>query len=178
MTRTELELKLNQDRAWVLATWTAFSPEDLTRPLTVSREDPATKWSALDHLAHLAGIETVFNGIIRRYVVGHPVPIAIMRNADGSKASMDEVMARVHELNEIWVQEHRGKTLSEVIALGQRVRAETLALLAELTDEQLQEKVPDAPWADGTLAGILGVNGDHARQHHGWVTRSLATATS
>jgi hypothetical protein len=83
-------------------------------------------------------------------------------------------MIRVHALNEVWVNEQRGKSLSEIVALGQKVRAETLVLLANWTDEQLQERVPDAPWADGTVGGILAVNGDHARQHHGWVTRSLA----
>ncbi len=174
MTRTELELKLHRDRAWTLETWAAYSHEDLTRGITVSRDQPETKWSALDHLAHLSGIETVFNALIRRHLAGDPQPIGFMRNADGTKAELPEIMARVHALNETWVSEHRGKSFSEVVALGQRVRAETLALLAELTDDELQQRVPDAPWADGTVGGILGVNGDHARQHHGWVTRSLA----
>jgi hypothetical protein len=82
-------------------------------------------------------------------------------------------MTRVHALNEAWVKKHRDKSFSEVVALGQKIRGETLALLAELTDEQLEERLPDAPWADGTIGGVIAVNGDHARQHHGWVTRGL-----
>jgi hypothetical protein len=40
MTRIEIEIKLNRDRAWTLETWAALSAEDLTRDLTVSRDNP------------------------------------------------------------------------------------------------------------------------------------------
>ena len=33
---------------------------------------------------------------------------------------------------------------------------------------------PRIPWGDGTMGGILAINGDHARQHHGWVMKGLA----
>lgn len=83
-------------------------------------------------------------------------------------------MARVHALNEKWIIEQRGKSFDEVVALGQQVRADTLVLVARLTEAQLNEKVPGAPWGDGTIGGILAINGDHARQHYGWVTNGLA----
>lgn len=51
-------------------------------------------------------------------------------------------MTIVHAMNEKWVNEHKSKTLGEVIALGQTVRSATLALLGRLTDEQLGEKIP------------------------------------
>lgn len=174
MNRHEIEIKLNQERAWTLETWASLRPDELTRSITTSKHDPEASWTAKDHLAHLAGIEAAFNGIIRRYIAGDPSPIGIMKNADGSPASREEVMTRVHAMNEAWVQKHRDKSFSEVVALGQKIRGETFALLAELTDAQLAETLPGAPWADGTIGGVIAVNGDHARQHHGWVTRGMS----
>ena len=83
-------------------------------------------------------------------------------------------MATVHEMTESWVVQHRDKALPEVVALGQRARAETLALLAELTDAQLAEKLPGAPWADGTIGGVLATNAMHGRMHWGWVKEGMA----
>jgi len=174
MNRTEIEIKLNQERAWMLETWAAMLPDDLARRITMSKHDPEASWSAKDHLAHLAGIEKAFNSIIRRHIAGDPNPIGIMKNSDGSATSREEVMTRVHAMNEAWVDKHRDKSFSEVVALGQKIRGETLALLAELSDEQLAGRLPGAPWADGTIGGVIAVNGDHARQHHGWVTRGLS----
>jgi hypothetical protein len=174
MNRTEIEIKLNQERAWTLETWAAMPADALTRSITKSKHDPEASWSAKDHLAHLAGIEAAFNGIIRKYLAGDQNPIGIMKNPDGSSASLEEVMTRVHAMNEAWVQKHRDKSFSEVVALGQKIRGETLALLAELSDEQLAQSLPGAPWADGTIGGVISINGDHARQHHGWVTRGLS----
>ncbi len=174
MNRTEIEIKLNRDRAWTLETWAALPPHDLARGITTSKHDPEASWTAKDHLAHLAGIEAAFNGIIRRYLEGDPNPIEILKNPDGSTPSREEVMTRVHALNEAWVYKHRDKSFSEIVALGQKIRGGTFALLAQLSDDQLAQRLPGAPWADGTIGGVLAINGDHARQHHGWVTRGLS----
>lgn len=77
-------------------------------------------------------------------------------------------MATVHAMTEEWQQKHHGKSLSEVVTLGQIARADTLQLLAELTDEQLQEKLPGAPWGDGTVGGVIAANADHGRMHWKW----------
>ncbi len=174
MTRTELEIKLNRDRVWTLETWGAYSSDELTRGITTSRHDADNHWSALDHLTHLAGIEVVFNRIIRMHLSGEGDPFAALKGADGTSLPLEQVMARVHALNEKWIVEQRGKSFDEVVALGQQVRADTLALLAGLAEEQLNEKIKGAPWGDGTIGGILAINGDHARQHYGWVTNGLA----
>jgi hypothetical protein len=102
MNRTEIEIKLNQERAWTLETWAAMQPDDLARGITTSKHDPEASWSAKDHLAHLSGIEAAFNGIIRRHIAGDPNPIGIMKNPDGSAPSREEVMTRVHAMNEAW----------------------------------------------------------------------------
>lgn len=174
MNRTEIEIKLNQDRAWLLETFAAMSEEDLSRGITTSRQNPESKWSAKDHLSHLVGIEVAFNGIIKRHIEGNPNPIGIAVNEDGTRRSQEEIMAVVHAMNEAWVKEHQEKSFIEIVALGQKVRAETLLLLATLTDEQLTEKIPGAPWGDATIGGVIAVNGDHERQHFGWVTAGLA----
>jgi hypothetical protein len=174
MTRTELEIKLHRDRVWALEVWGAYSDDELTRGITTSRHDAANRWSALDHLAHLAGIEATFNRIIRTHLSGAGDPFAPLKAADGTSLPLEQVMARVHALNEKWILGQRGKGFDEIVALGQQVRADTLALLAGLTEMQLNEKVAGAPWGDGTIGGILAINGYHTRQHHGWVTKGLA----
>jgi DinB superfamily len=173
MTRIEIEIKLNRDRAWLLDTLAHLPEQDLTRPATKSEHDPSATWSAKDHLAHLAGIENNFVAMVRRHLHGDPNPVAIRTNPDGSDRSMEQIMATVHEMTERWVAEHRGKSLSEVVALGEAARAATLALISELTDEQLAEKLPGAPWSDGTIGGVLSVNSDHGRMHWQWAKEGL-----
>lgn len=169
MDRTEIEITLNRDRAWLLETFAALSDADVTRPATQSEHDPSSRWSAKDHLAHLSGIEKNFNAMIRRHLAGDPHPVALRENADGTPRTMEQTMAIVHAMTEAWTVEHRAKPLSAVVALGQQIRAETLALLGELTDDQLSEKLPGAPWADGTVGGVLATNVGHGRMHWQWV---------
>jgi hypothetical protein len=169
MNRTEIEIKLNSDRARLLQTYADLPESDLARAATPSEHDPASTWSAKDHLAHLAGIEINFVRMVRRYLGGDANPVGLRTNSDGTTRTMEQVMAVVHEMTETWVREHRGKPLSDVVALGQKARAETLALIAELSDEQLAEKLPGAPWADGTIGGVLATNADHGRMHWKWV---------
>lgn len=173
MDRTQIEIKLSKDRAWLLTTVAALSPDDLRRGATKSEHDSGTMWSVKDHLAHLAGIETNFVAMIRKHLAGDPNPVALRSNPDGTARTMEQVMAVVHEMTERWVVEHREKSLSEVVALGEAARAETLALMAELTDEQLAEKLPGAPWSDGTIGGVISVNADHGRMHWQWASEGL-----
>jgi hypothetical protein len=174
MTRTKLEIALNRERAWLLETYAAMAPADLQRPATSSEHDRATFWSAQDHLVHLAGIEKTFNRMVRRHLAGDANPVGLTTGPDGAARSREEIMAGVNASNEAWVRDHRGRSFDAVVALGEAVRAETLALIAELTDAQLDEKLPGAPWADGTIGGVLGVAGPHAHRHYDWVQEGLA----
>ncbi|HYM16116.1 MAG TPA: DinB family protein [Dehalococcoidia bacterium] len=173
MDRIEIEVKLSRDRAWLLETYAALPPDDLLRGVTFSEHDPSTLWTPKDHLAHLAGVEGNFNRMIRRHVDGDANPVGLNRNSDGSPRTRDEIMAGVHRMTEEWVLRHRPAPLADIVALGQRTRAETLALLASLTDAQLAEQLPGAPWADGTVGGVLAVNADHGRVHWRWVKEGL-----
>lgn len=168
MKRWEIEKKLHEDRAWLLETYAALNEEQLRSDLTQSEHDPSNWWSALDHLAHLALIEHNFAQMVRRHVRGDSDPVGLARNSEGAPRSRDQIMAAVHEMTDEWQQKHHQKSFDEVVALGAAARADTLALLAELTDEQLQEVLPGAPWADGTVGGVLAANADHGRMHWKW----------
>jgi hypothetical protein len=168
MERWEIEKKLHEDRAWLLATYAELSHEQLRADLTQSEHDPENWWSALDHLAHLALIERNFAQMVRRHVNGDNDPVGMSRDSSGAPRTRDQIMAAVHEMTDEWQQRHHGKSFDEVVALGAAARAETLALLAELTDEQLREVLPGAPWADGTVGGVLAANADHGRMHWKW----------
>lgn len=170
MRRIDIETKLNRDRAWLLDTYAKLSDEQLNAGLTPSEHDPANLWSALDHLAHLSLIEHNFAAMVRRHVGGDANPVGLATDGDGKPRSRADIMATVHAMTEQWQQKHAEKSLSEVVALGQHARSVTLALLAELTDEQLDEVLPGAPWADGTIGGVLAANADHGRMHWKWVT--------
>ena len=174
MNRSEIEVVLNRDRAWLLETYAEMPPDELVRGVSASEHDPSSMWSAQDHLLHLAGIEKNFNGMIRRHFAGDANPVGLLTDADGQPRTRDQIMVAVHEMTEAWVREHRGTSLSEVVALGQAVRAETLALLSELTDAQLEEKLPGAPWADGTVGGVLATNAGHGRMHWAWIKEGRA----
>ena len=168
MQRWEIEKRLHEDRAWLLATYAALSDDQMRADLTQSEHDPSNWWSALDHLAHLALIERNFAQMVRRHVRGDDDPVGMSRDGAGVPRTRDQIMAAVHEMTDEWQQRHHDKSFDEVVALGASARAETLALLAELTDEQLQEVLPGAPWADGTVGGVLAANADHGRMHWKW----------
>ena len=111
---------------------------------------------------------------IRRHLDGQP-GMAARVNKDGSEQSRDQVMAGIHRWTETWADEHRGKPLAELARIGLEVRAETLKLLSELTDQQLQSNIPGAPWADGSVGGIMAANAGHGRTHFQWAKEGTAT---
>ncbi|MBM3718501.1 MAG: DinB family protein [Actinobacteria bacterium] len=168
MKRWEIEEKLHGDRAWLLAAYADLTEEQMHADLTPSEHDPSNWWSALDHLAHLALIEHNFAQMVRRHVAGHDNPVGLVNGSDGRPRTRDEIMASVHAMTDEWQQRHHGKSFDEVVALGAEARAVTLQLLSELTDEQLTQVLPGAPWADGTVGGVLAANADHGRMHWKW----------
>jgi hypothetical protein len=167
--RVELETKLNEGRNWILAKYESLSEEQLHRPLTESQHDPENRWTALDHLAHLALVERNFNAMVRRHFDGTPNPVGFMINNEGQPRTREEIMVDIHADTEKWQVAHRDDTFSEVVALTAAARGATLQLVAELSDSQLEEKLPTAPWADGTISGVLGSNADHGRMHWKWL---------
>jgi hypothetical protein len=188
MDRAEIEARVSGDRAWLLEQYLTLAPEDVIRPITPSEHDPSTSWSAKDHLAHLSYVESRFNEMIRAHLGGDPNPLG-WNWPEGSPTTGDEVraglramdqpwarvlMAGIHDELETWTLKQRTQSFSGVVALGQHVRAETLALLGTLTDMQLAELIPRSPFADGTIGGLIANNGGHIRGHWAWIDAALA----
>jgi hypothetical protein len=174
MNRIEIEKVLNEDRAWLINTYSELNDAELTDPVTPSEHDPAKSWSAKDHLVHLILIEHNWNDMIRRHVAGETDTVGLGKVTLGGSHSREQVIAAVHAWTEAWADEHRNDTLDEIVALGQSARAETLQLLSELTQGQLDDTIPDAPWADGTVGGIIAANASHGRMHWKWVKEARA----
>jgi hypothetical protein len=167
MNRIEIESKLNKDRAWLLDALATMSEAELFAPRTPSEHDASKTWSFADHFIHTTLIEENWNGMFRRHIAGGQ-GMTLGRNKDGSQQSRDEIMAGVHLWTERWADQHRGKSLDELVRVGAEVRADTLKLLSELTQEQLDSKIPGTPWADSTVGGIMAANADHGRMHYKW----------
>ena len=175
MNRIEIEITLNRDRSWLLEKLAAMSDDELRAPRTFSEHDPDSRWSHLDHFVHTSLIERNWNAMFRRHLQGERGVERRVRD-DGTPLSMDEIMAGIHAWTEEWKREHAGKPLDELVRIGLAIRAETLALLAELSDDDLASKIPGAPWADGTVGGIMAANADHGRMHWAWATEDPVSA--
>jgi hypothetical protein len=174
--RIEIEIKLNRDRAWLLERLGSMSAGELTSPRTFSEHDPESRWSFADHFIHTTLIEQNWNAMFRRHVAGEQGLEPRLRG-DGTSQSMEEIMASIHSWTEEWKVQHSGMSFIELVRIGQAVRADTLALLAELSDEDVSSKIPGAPWADGTVGGIMAANADHGRMHFAWATDDPVSAT-
>ncbi len=171
--RIEIEIKLNRDRAWLLETLSEMDDDAMDAPRTVSEHDPDKTWSFADHFVHTTLIERNWNEMFRRHLGGDQGLPPRLR-PDGERQSMEEIMAGIHAWTEEWAEENRGKSFDELVRIGLAVRSDTLKLLADLTDEQLESKIPGAPWADGTVGGIMAANADHGRTHFRWAKEGTA----
>jgi uncharacterized damage-inducible protein DinB len=169
--RVGIAAKLAKERDKLVAHYRELSAEDLSRECTESEVDGEASWSAKDHLAHLAHIERAFQGMIRRTIDGDANPVSF------GGGSREERIARVHKTNQDNVDSHRDDELETLLKDLDAARADTLALLDSLTDEQLASPVPGAPWADGTIGGVLITNAYHEIQHWTWVSEGLASGT-
>jgi hypothetical protein len=86
------------------------------------------------------------------------------------------VLGTVHRLNQENVDQHRSDDLPALLADLEAARADTLALLDRISDEELARPVPGAPWADGTIGGVLITAGYHDQQHVMWVQEALGSS--
>jgi uncharacterized damage-inducible protein DinB len=146
----------------------SLDAELLSTPCTSSEDPDGDDWSAKDHLAHLLRIERAFLGMSRLTIAGDPAPIKI------GGSTREERLAQIHSDNENQVAERKDADVERLLAELSETRKETLAFIAELSDEQLATPIPGAPWGDGTIGGVLMANAGHERQHLAWVDEGLA----
>jgi len=175
--RIEIEIELHRGRADALEWVASMSEEELRAPRTPSEHDAGSWWSNADHFVHTTLIERSFNEMVRRHLRGEQGMDRNLVDEDGrALRPREDLMAYVHAYTEEWKREQEGKPLDELVRIGLAVRADTLALLAELTDEQLASKIPGAPWSDGTVGGVLSVHASHARTHRRWAEEGEGSA--
>ena len=160
--------KLQKELNDLIAYYETLSDEDLRRECTESEAPSGAAWAAKDHVAHLAMIERAFLGMISRGRAGDANPVGF------SGRDREDVMAQVHRGNQENVDAHREDDLRTLLADLNSARQDTLALLEQLTDEELERPLKGAPWADGTIGGVLITNAYHQRQHVEWVRHGLA----
>jgi hypothetical protein len=169
MNRIEIEIKLHRGRADALEAIAAMSEDERNAPRTRSEDNPDSWWTHADHFIHTTLIERNFNEMIRRHVRGERGMDNNLVNDEGkSLKPIEDIMAYVHRMTEEWKVKNEGKPLDELVKIGLATRADTLTLLNQLTDEQLASKIPGAPWADGTVGGIMAVHTDHTLMHRRW----------
>jgi len=167
--RTEIEITLSRGRADSLETVAAMSEEELRAPRTRSEHDSESWWSWADHFIHISLIERNFNAMIRRHLAGEQgMDRAMVDETGKALRPLGDIMAYVHELTESWKVKHEGAPLQDLVRISSAIRAETLALLSEIDDEQLQSKIPGAPWSDGTVGGIMAAHAGHWKMHRKW----------
>ena len=168
--RDAIKGKLAKERAVLLSEIAALPPDLVGRPCTESEADDGQPWSAKDHLAHLAYIERSFQAMIERHLEGKANPVGL------SGGDRTAIMTRVHRGNEENVDAHRQDSVPALLADLEAARAGSLALIDRLSDAQLAEPLPGAPWADGTVGGVLVTNAYHEIQHLTWVREGLSQA--
>lgn len=179
MNRIDIEIKLHRGRADALEALVALSEAELREPRTRSEHDPDSWWSRADHFIHTTLIERSFNEMVRRHVRGERgMDANMVDDESGAPRSRDDLMAYVHSYTERWKVANEGKPVDELVRIGLAVRSDTLALLAELDDEQLASKIPGAPWSDGTVGGIMAVHTDHFRMHRKWAEEGAPEGTA
>lgn len=171
MSRSALAERLTQHLETTLAELTALSAEQRLRPLKPSRANPAIVWTPCDHFAHTIGVERYFNEAIEKALAAPsaaaPPPTA------APPPSREEAMAAVHALNDQWILKQRDKTFDELTAMARTVRAQTLALLERLTDEQLAMTIP-VPWGTATMAELFALYVRHTDMHLGFIRTGLS----
>ena len=171
--RTEILNALSTSQERLFTRYQSFSQAELENICTQSETSDGTPWTPKDHLAHLALIERAFQGMIRRTLQGKTDPVGFRQT--GLK-SRPEIVAWVHQQNQAYAEAHHADNLETVLTDLASARKDTLALLEQLTDEQLSLPVTGAPWNDGTIGGVLITNAHHEGQHLAWVEQGLLQA--
>lgn len=167
--REELLESLRTSVGELEAKYRSLGADVLRCECTQSEVPDGGSWTPLDHLAHLTQIEIAFREMCERTLAGDERPIRF----EGS--SREEILAWVHRWNQKYVESRRSAGLDELLDELRKTREVSVAFVDGLTDEQLAQRVPGAPWGDGTVAGVMQTSATHGVTHLGWVDEGLAS---
>lgn len=156
----------------LLTHYQAFTPEELEATCTQSEAPDGTPWKPTDHLIHILFAERSFQKVTKRTLEGNADPVGISKMG---LTSEEEKMDWIHRTNQRTIEAHHNDEMNFLLTELTRARKDTLALLEQLTEEQLTLPVAGAPslWADGTIGGLLITCAHHEILHLSWVEKGL-----
>jgi len=177
-TRTEILDTLAASQTQVLAFFQELSPQDLERPATASDVPGAAPWRAKDHFAHLVKNERNIQRLLRRALAGEPRDVFLRSQypegmplpatlGDWDALTPEEqqrLELAVGQLNQTYVNAHRGDSLEMLAAEFLAARQDTVDLLRQFTDEQLAALVPTVV-GEATAGDIFAGRAGHATEH-------------
>jgi hypothetical protein len=156
----------------LVAHYQAFTPEELEATCTQSEAPDGAPWQPKDHLIHLLSAERFFQKIIKRTLEENADPIGF---SSMGLTTPEETLGWIHRTNQHTIETHHNDEVNHLLTEFAKVRQDTLALLEQLTEEQLALPVAGAPsfWADGTIGGLLITSAHHEILHLSWVEKGL-----
>jgi hypothetical protein len=177
-TRAEILDTLAASQTQVLAFFQGLSPYDLERLATASDIPGASPWRAKDHLAHLVKNERNIQQLLRRALAGEPrdaflrsqypegMPLpTILGDWDAlTSEEQERLELAVAQINQAYVEGHQDDTLEMLVAEFQAARQDTVDLLSQFTDEQLDAMVPTVV-GEVIASDILAGRAGHATEH-------------
>lgn len=171
-TREELISALTEQRERMDRWFAARSPEELERPITPSEVADGEMWRAKDHLAHAVGVERYLQGVVKRTLAGVDDPAGFYTQI--GTLEREALMRAINEANARAFAKYRDEPVASLLAKLGETRKETLALLASLSDEQLDLESPHSPFGRGRVRDLFRQMARHDRQHVDWLTEALA----
>jgi hypothetical protein len=171
-TREELIAALTMQRERLERWFAARTPEELDRPVTPSEVEGGEMWRAKDHLAHALGVERYLQGVVKRTLAGVEDPAGFYTQV--GSLEREAVMRAINQANERAFAKYRDEPAAALLAKLGETRGETLALLASLSDERLDQVSPHSPFGRGRIRDLFRQMARHDGQHVDWLTEALA----
>lgn len=189
-TRAQILGNLAASQTEVLAFFRGLSLDDLERPATVSGVPGADPWRAKDHLAHLVQSERNIQRLLRHALAGDtpdvllrlqyprdmPLPGVLGDWNALTPEEQERLELAVARLNQAYIDEHRNDDLERLVVDYLAARKETLDLLHQFTDEQLNAPVPTVV-RDQTASDLFAGNAGHATAHITWIEEAWRQGT-
>lgn len=171
-TREQLLAALTEQRDRLNAWFAARTPEEMERPVTPSEVEGGEMWRLKDHLAHALGVERYLQGVVKRTLAGAEDPAGFYTSI--GSLDREALMRAINLANERSYAKYRDEPVDTLLARLAETRQATLALLSELSDEQLAQESPHSPFGRGTVRDLFRQMARHDGQHVDWVTEAFA----